>query len=139
LRKIAIAAALVCALSSCAWDMTLMPRDSGQTYSGTFKGNGMGVGSITVTIDGVTYTGPAVRVASNDTFGFANMAASNNRGLVTTGTGTFFAEGDKYVKAILSAPNGHGLRCDLVGRSHGGGGICVGDDQRVYDAVLVAK
>ena len=126
-------------LAGCAWQMSLMPRDSGKVYSGSVSGNGMGSGTATVTIEGVTFTGPAVRTASNDSFGFANTYGSNSRGTFARSTSTMFIEGDKYVKAMLSSSDGKGLRCDLVGRAHGGGGICVDDTGRVYDVVFVAR
>lgn len=122
-------------LSGCAWNMTLMPRDSGKVYTGQMTGNGMGSGQVTVNIDGVTCSGPAQRVASNDTFGFMNTYGRSSRGGSMTATSTYFAEGDKVVKALMSCGNGRGLRCELVGRSSGGGGICVDDTGRVYDVI----
>jgi hypothetical protein len=119
--------------------MTLMPRDSGRMYFGEFIGNGMGVAKASLNIDGITYAGTAVRVSSNDTFGFMSAYGSNNRGVTSSSFGTYFAEGDRYVKAILSSSDGRGLRCDLVGRNHGGGGICVDDNNKVYDVILVRQ
>ncbi|MCA8326100.1 hypothetical protein [Burkholderia cepacia] len=126
-------------LSACSMNATLMSRDSGRTYTGELNGNGMGSGTMTVTIDGTTFTGPAVRVASNDTFGLASAYGFNNRGGSATALATSFSEGDKRAKALLSSADGHGLRCDLVGRDGTGGGICVDDAQKVYDVVLVRK
>lgn len=94
---------------------------------------------MTVDIAGTTYTGPAVRVASNDTFGFATSYGFNNHGGAATALGTSYTEGDKAVKALMSSADGHGLRCDLVGRLSGGGGICVDDVGKVYDVLLVRK
>jgi hypothetical protein len=128
-----------CALGPKSFQMTLMARDSGKTYSGILTGNGNGTGSMTATIGEFSYSGPAVRVASNDTSGISSAMTTDNRGIATYSSGSFSASGDKFVKAILSAPNGHGLRCELVGRPHGGGGVCVDDNSKVYDIVFVPQ
>lgn len=45
--------------------------------------------------------------------------------------------GTNMFKAILSAPGNHGLRCDLTSDGAGhGGGICVDDENRVYDIIF---
>lgn len=134
----AIAAAVLC---GCSFNATLMARDSGKTYSGrlTASGMGMGTGTMTVNIDGVTYQGPAVRVASNDTFGFASAYGANSHGSTANAFGTSFASGDQTVKAIMSSSDGHGLRCDIVGRNRSAGGICMDDASKIYDVVLVRE
>lgn len=140
--KKAVLCALLAApfiLGACSFNATLMARDSGHVYHGELDGNGMGAGTMTVDLGGTVYQGPAVRVASNDTFGFASTYGFNNHAGSATSFGSFFAEGDKTVKALMSSPDGRGLRCDIVGRSHGGGGICVDDGGKVYDVVLVRK
>ncbi|MEX3979136.1 hypothetical protein AB4Y45_09140 [Paraburkholderia sp. EG287A] len=88
---------------------------------------------------GVVHSGPVVRVASNDTFGFATAYGVNSRGQSATAISSASSIGDKYAKAILSSTDGHGLRCDLVGQFPTAGGICVDDQRRVYDVVMVAK
>lgn len=131
----AIAASLF--LTACTGQVVLMPRDSGKTYSGVMKSNGMGSGTISVTIDGAVFSGPIVRVGSNETFGFASAYEATNKGGTSAGFGTFASEGDRFAKAILSDGNGHGLRCDMRGQSHGGGGICVDDNGKVYDILVI--
>lgn len=125
-------------LAGCSYDATLMSRDSGRTYSGVMKGK-MGTGTMTVNIDDVVYTGPAVRVGSNDTFGFASAYGSNSRGVSTTAFANSYSVGDRFVKALLSSPDGHGLRCDLRGSGRSGGGICVDDGGKIYDVLLVRE
>jgi hypothetical protein len=132
----AIAALLV---AGCSFNATLMSRDSGRTYNGSLDGNGMGTGTMTVAINGTTYTGPAVRVGSNDTFGFSSAYGFNNHGGTTTALGNSYSIGDKFVKALLSSSGGQGLRCDLRGGGSSGGGICVDDSGKVYDVILVRK
>ena len=126
-------------LSGCAWNLTLMPRDSGTTYTGQLQGNGMGSGTMTVNLDGVTCTGPAVRVASNQTFGFANTYGRNSNGTTGNAFSTFTVAGDNQVKAILSCSNGKGLRCDMTGRNSTAGGICVDDAGRLFDVLAIGK
>ncbi|SDH82207.1 hypothetical protein SAMN05216466_113210 [Paraburkholderia phenazinium] len=125
-------------LSSCAYQATLMPRDSGKVYTGILEGNGMGSGTMTVMIDSRKYQGPVARVSSNETFGFASAYGTGPHG-TSTGFGTAYTEGDATAKALMSSEDGHGLRCDLVGRGGTGGGICVDDGGRVYDVVLIRK
>ena len=120
--------------------LTLMPRDSGKTYTGTMVSTGSGVGTITIVIDQVTYTGPVVRVGSNETFGFATAFGSNSRGTTASSFGSSFSDGDQFGKAILSSSGGKGLRCDMSGRySSGGGGICIDDEKRIYDVIFVVQ
>ncbi|MEX3942944.1 hypothetical protein AB4Y44_25920 [Paraburkholderia sp. BR10937] len=78
-------------------------------------------------------------MASNDTFGFATAYGVNSRGQSATAISSASSIGDKYAKAILSSADGHGLRCDLVGQFPAAGGVCVDDQRRVYDVVMVAK
>jgi len=45
--------------------------------------------------------------------------------------------GTVAVKAILSSPDNHGLRCDMQGDGQGhGGGICVDDQGAVFDVLI---
>lgn len=128
---------LICAISACSFNATLMARDSGRTYSGTLHGNGFGSGTMEVTIDGTTYTGPAARVGSNETLGLISTYGTNSHGGTATSFGTAYASGDVMVKALLSSASGRGLRCDLRGQSRTAGGVCVDDAQKVYDVILV--
>jgi hypothetical protein len=130
-----IAALLV---AGCSYTATLMSRDSGRTYTGSLEGKGM-TGTMTVAINDTTYTGPAVRVGSNDTFGFASAYSFNSHGGAATAFGNSYSVGDRFIKALLSSSDGHGLRCDLRGRGSSGGGICVDDGGKVYDVILVRK
>ncbi len=79
------------------------------------------------------------RVGSNDTFGFASAYGFNSHGGTATAFGNSYSIGDKFVKALLSSSDGHGLRCDLRGQGASSGGICVDDGGKVYDVILVRK
>lgn len=77
-------ALLVALLSGCAGYVQMMPRDSGKVYSGVVKGSVTGSGTMSIDIDGQTYSGPVVRTGSNDSFGFIQQYGK--RGMVSTGT-----------------------------------------------------
>ena len=134
-----IAIATMTALSGCAYNLTLMPRDSGKTYSGEMLGKGDGTGTLNVNLDGDTCSGPVARVASNQTFGFANTYATNNRGQSANAFTTSSSFGDVALKGILSCKSGKGLRCDLTGQGSSGGGICLDDTGKVYDVLAIRK
>ena len=120
-------------LAGCSGTIQVMPRDSGKVYSGTVQGSATGAGTITIDIDGQTYTGPVVRTGSNDSFGF--LQQYGKRGLTSTGTMASFG-GTATIKAILSSPAGRGLRCEFTSDGSGGGGVCVDDLGRVLDAIV---
>ena len=120
-------AAAIVGLSGCAstWHLQMMSRDSGKVYSGIAQGDGSGGGSVTVTIEDRSYTGPAVRTAANESFGF--FQTYGRGGLNAVGSTQSFG-GTVY--------DNSGLRCDLTGDGHGHlGGICLNDKGRVYDVV----
>lgn len=120
-------------LTGCAGYVQMMPRDSGKVYSGTVQGSATGAGTMTIDIDGQTYTGPVVRTGSSDSFGFIQQYGK--RGLTSTGTMAGFG-GTATIKAILSSPAGRGLRCEFTSDGSGGGGVCVDDLGRVLDAIV---
>lgn len=133
MRKTVSFLAAALALSGCAGYVQMMPRDSGKVYSGTVQGSATGAGTMTIDIDGQTYTGPVVRTSSGDSFGF--MQQYGKRGLMSTGTMASVG-GTVTVKAILSSPAGRGLRCEFTSDGSGGGGVCVDDLGRVLDAIV---
>jgi hypothetical protein len=115
------------------WQVQMMPRDSGKVYVGDGRGDGRGGGQVLITIEGRTYSGPIMRTASSETFGFVQLYGA--RGQTVVGT-TASGGGTVYVKALLASADNHGLRCDLSGDGMGHlGGICVDDEKRVYDVL----
>lgn len=133
MRKTVSILAAVLALTGCAGYVQMMPRDSGKVYSGTVQGSATGAGTMTIDIDGQTYTGPVVRTSSGDSFGF--MQQYGKRGMTSTGTMATVGS-TATVKAILSSPAGRGLRCEFTSEGSGGGGVCVDDQGRVLDAIV---
>ena len=132
MRNLQLALALVL-LAGCAGKVQMMPRDSGKIYSGTVNGNGTGSGTMAITIDDEAYSGPVVRTSSGDSFGFVQQYGSKG----TSSFGTVVSSGGTAnVKAMLASPNGRGLRCEFTSTGTSGGGICVDDKSRVYDAIV---
>lgn len=124
---------LVVNLTACSGMIQLMPRDSGKIYAGTVQGSITGTGVITVAIDSEQYTGPVVRTSSSDSAGLIQQygkRTGTSFGSVTTVGGT------ATLKGILSSPNGRGLRCEFSSDGNGGGGVCVDDQGRVFDAIV---
>jgi hypothetical protein len=120
-------------VTGCSGMIQLMPRDSGRVYSGTVQGSMTGTGVIAVAIDGEQYTGPIVRTSSSDSAGliqqYGKRAGASFGSTATVG-------GTAAIKGILSSPNGRGLRCEFTSDGSGGGGVCVDDQSRVYDAIV---
>ena len=97
---------LATALTGCANDGQAQRHGSAQPYSGSYD-HPEG-GAITVVIDGRTYTGVAQRVQTNT--------------------------GALVYQALLTTPNGPGLRCQLVdeGRRRMSG-TCTDENQRIFE------
>ena len=121
-------------LSSCALQMQVMSRDNGTMYKGSVQGNGFGSGTISLSLDNKMCTGAFARGASNDSFGFFQTYGAKGSGSV--GSVQNFG-GSSTVKALLSCTDGTGLRCDFVGGSGTGTGICVDSKNQVFDAIVM--
>jgi hypothetical protein len=63
-------------LAGCALDMTLRARDNGQVYKGSAHPDGLGSGSIEMTVDGRTYTGTMQRNSATGGFVLAASGAA---------------------------------------------------------------
>jgi hypothetical protein len=130
----------VLTLGGCAtsYQLSLMPRDRGVIYTGTAEDNGSGEGPIAVTIEGKTFSGTWVQATPDRTNAY-----------VTGGIGWGWRRGGSLgtiitmdnpqggeAKALLSAPDGSGLRCDLRNGAGRGDGICRDDQGRTYDVQI---
>ena len=137
---IPIAAALL--LTGCAstYQLTLMPRDSGKTSAGVMGNVSSGQGPISVTIEGKTYNGTWVESVPAYTTGWV----SGGMGYGYRGWGGWWGGGTLHMdtpgggaaKALLTAADGTGLRCDLRGTRSGGGGECRDDRGKEYDVQI---
>lgn len=137
--KICLAIVAAAALSGCAYNVSLMPRDSGRVYTGSLESGGGPSGTMTVSLEGDTCTGPAARVASNESFGFVSAYGRSSTGQFGTASANTYQSGDATVKAIMSCKSGKGLRCDLTGRGASGGGVCLDDAGKVYDVIATRR
>jgi len=138
MRAIFIAAAAL-ALSGCAttYQLSLMPRDSGKLYTGTAEENVHGEGRISIDIEGKRYQGTWVQLAPERTHGFVTGGIGFGR-RPYGGFGTFSIDtpGGAEAKALLTAADGSGLRCDFRSGYGRGGGVCRDDRGREYDVQM---
>jgi hypothetical protein len=125
-KALPIAILASCFFTGCTGTILAMPRDSGKTYSGTVSG-GIFSGSIAINIDGETYSGPII----NTDAGFGLIQKYSKGGAVAGEFG-----GERTVKGILSTPSGKGIRCEFTSNGLGGSGICVDDNEKIYDAIV---
>jgi hypothetical protein len=128
------------ALSGCAttYQLSLMPRDSGKLYSGTAEENVHGEGRISIDIEGKRYQGTWVHMAPERTHGFVTGGIGFGR-RPFGGFGTMFSidnPNGAEAKALLTAADGSGLRCDFRSGYGRGGGVCRDDRGREYDVQM---
>jgi hypothetical protein len=136
--SIAFAAAAL-ALSGCAttYQLAVMPRDSGRIYTGVAEDNGTGEGRISIEIEGKTYTGTWVQATPDRTNAW--ITGGFGWGRRGGGLGTIITMDNPQgseAKALLSAADGAGLRCDFKAGQGRGGGTCRDDRGREYDIQL---
>ena len=138
-----LALAALLGLAGCAstYQLTLMPRDSGKTYGGVMEGLASGQGSISINIEGKAYAGTWVESAPASTTGWVSGGVGYGHrgwGGWGWGGGTIHMDnpGGGAAKALLTAPDGSGLRCDLRGTRSGGGGECRDDKGKEYDVQI---
>ena len=128
------------ALAGCAstYQLTVMPRDSGKLYSGIAEDAGSGgEGRISITIEDKTYNGTWVETQPAQATGYVTGGVGWGWGWRGRGAmGTFVTidnpQGSES-KALLTAPDGSGLRCDFKSGQGRGGGVCLDDKGRAYD------
>jgi hypothetical protein len=107
-KHLSMSICLAVALAGCAHDGQAQRHGGSQTYSGSYDNPASDGGPITVVIDGRTYKGIAQRIQTN--------------------TGAY------VYQALLTTPNGPGLRCQLVdeGRRRMSG-TCIDENQRTLE------
>jgi hypothetical protein len=136
MRPLILAAAL--ALGGCAttYQLAVMPRDSGKLYQGVATDTGYGEGPISITIDERTYTGTWVQSVPERSYGYVSGGWGGwHRGGGWGGGGFISMDNPNggLAKALLSSPDGAGLRCDLQSGWGRGGGVCTDDRGKMYD------
>jgi hypothetical protein len=136
MRHPALIAALALAGCATTYDLTVMPQDSGKLYSGTAEENANGEGRISIALD-KTYTGTWVETQPAQTTGYVSGGFGFRRG----GMGSFITVDNPLggeAKALLTAPDGSGLRCDFRSGQGRGGGVCRDDKGHLYDVQIRA-
>jgi hypothetical protein len=136
MRSLALVAALALAGCATGYDLTVMPQDSGKLYSG-FADESGGEGRISITIEDKTYSGTWVETQPAMTTGYVSGGFGFRRG----GMGSFITMDNPQggeAKALLTAPDGSGLRCDFSAGQGRGGGVCRDDKGRLYDVQMRA-
>lgn len=139
MRPFLILAALALAGCATTYDLALMPRDRGIVYNGTAEDSGRGEGPIAITIDDKHYTGTWVQAVPEQ--GTAFMSGGIGWGWRHGMLGSMVTYDNPrggVAKALLTAPGGAGLRCDLRTSAGRGGGVCRDDKGRVYDVQIRA-
>jgi hypothetical protein len=136
MRILILIAALALAGCASTYNLTVMPRDSGKLYSGIAEdAGGGGEGRISITIEDKTYSGTWVETQPSQATGYVSGGWGwgwRGRG----GLGTFITIDNPNggeAKALLTAPDGSGLRCDFKSGQGRGGGVCHDDRGRAYD------
>ena len=142
LRTLLPLAAALC-LAGCAstYQLTVMPRDSGKLYTGVLGSLSGGEGPVSITIEGKTYSGTWVESVPARTTGWVHGGAGYGyRGWGGWGWGggtiSMDTPGGGAAKALLTASDGSGLRCDFRGTGSGGGGECRDDKGKEYDVQI---
>jgi hypothetical protein len=130
---------LVVMLAGCSGtlDMVAMARDSGKTYTGWLYGEGDGTGNAEMTIEGVVFSGPAIRSSNFEMTEIATQYGAGDYAPKTPITRTTKDMGGNVgVRLLLHSKDGQGLRCEFQGIDGRGSGICIDDKNKVYDVIL---
>jgi hypothetical protein len=139
-RVPALAMAALLAGCTTTYSLTLMPRDSGQVYTGEASGQTGGETQVSVTIGERTYQGNWVAADPGPSTGFVLGGIFGSR---RSGVGTSVVIDNPLgteAKALLRSADGRGLRCDFKGvTGPAGSGTCQDDQGLVYDVQLRRK
>lgn len=145
----AAAVAIAVAGGGCApsiYTLTAMPRDSGDLYSGVVVDSQTGEGKMSVTLAGKTYAGNWTRTRMHGTmYTISGTGGAWGPRWGGWGAGGGFAtaqplDPSENWLALLRAPDGSGLRCELASGGGGrGGGRCTDDGGRIYDVQFRPK
>lgn len=137
---IIVVLSILSSLTGCALQaaMQIMSRSDGKVYQGVIQRTGDGQGTLTMKIAGVEYSGRYSRTTGEQYTSFVSGFARTSTGgfASTLGVGTTVG-GNQSLMAILSSPNGDGMRCAMQGdrMSGTGGGICVDSKNNTFDVI----
>jgi hypothetical protein len=139
MRTLTLAAALALAGCAATYELQLMPHDSGRIYFGTMHDPGnRAEGPITITIDNRTFTGTWVQATSDSTTAWVSGGVGwwGPRGAVGGGFVSMDNPQGAMSMALLTAPDGSGLRCNLRMSGSRGDGMCRDDQNRFFDVQI---
>jgi hypothetical protein len=133
----ALALAVLLAGCTASYSLTLMPRNSGQVYTGEATGPTGGEMQVSVAIGERVYRGNWVVTTPPPSTGFViGGIFGSRRSSVGTTVGIDQSAGTD-AKALLRSADGRGLRCDFRGvTGPAGSGTCQDDQGLVYDVQL---
>lgn len=137
MRK-AFALVLAIALSGCAYNLTLHPRDGGPVGSGTANSSNK---SLTIDLAGKTYRGTYVYDGGSPVFSqtFGNATAFNRFGTTSaygSATTTGYVPGSGQGRVVAFASDGSSIRCEFTFRQGSGIGVCEDNTNKPYDLVI---
>lgn len=130
--------ALLLAGCSSTATLKLVAREGGEQAQGLLKTTDGSTGQMTVYAGGKTYTGTWVGTRPHDTTSFS-IGFGAGRWRAAGGGGTIVTHGPAGSGlALLSAPDGASMRCEVKGDAGGGFGVCHAGD-RVYDMQILPQ
>lgn len=144
-RNVFTSAAFAIVLAGCTstYTLTLMPRNSGMTYTGEAVERSSTDADVTIAIEKTVYTGTWVYTSADRSNAYVTggIGFGSRRGL---GVGSVVSVDNPQgaeAKALLKAADGSGLRCDFRGmtQGRGGAGTCQDDKGLVYDVQIRLK
>jgi hypothetical protein len=145
-RSLPLVLALTAVLGGCAstYTLTLMPRNSGITYTGEAVERSSAEADVRITIGDKTYTGTWVYSGPDRASAYVSGGIGIGSRRAIGGLGTVVTVDNPQgveAKALLRAADGSGLRCDFKGLSsgRGGSGTCQDDQGLVYDVQIRFK
>jgi hypothetical protein len=154
MTRIVLAGAALALLAGCStpsYLLTLMPRNSGVTYTGEAVERNSNEADVIIAIDSTVYTGTWVYTTADRSYGsfwgglgVGFGSGGGSFGSVGIGTGTVAVDNPqgREAKALLKSADGSGLRCDFrvaVQGYGGGGGMCQDDKGLMYDVQVRLK
>ena len=140
-----LAGAAIALLAGCTstYTLTLMPRNSGVTYTGEAVERNSNEADVTVAIEKTVYTGTWLYTSADRSNAYVTggIGFGSRRSL---GLGSVVSVDNPQgveAKALLKAADGSGLRCDFRGmtQGRGGAGTCQDDKGLVYDVQIRLK
>jgi hypothetical protein len=144
-RNVLTGASLAIMLAACTstYTLTLMPRNSGMTYTGEAVERNSSEADVTIAIDNTVYSGTWLYTSADRSNAYVSggIGFGSRRGL---GIGSVVSVDNPQgaeAKALLKAADGSGLRCDFRGmaQGRGGAGTCQDDKGLVYDVQIRLK